>query len=170
MKLYRNVAERFGYIVASSNNSAANVGFQVAARAYGAYLERFPRTKSSYEMRFYYAECLYNSFHFPEAANSYQQVRDSSQDNKFLTDAAFNGRIFHEGDQVDERALLYLADRVVEEESVVTLAQRQARALKRYGQYENVRRNIEARFNTAQKIQAAVEKITGLPLDNILND
>jgi len=29
VKLYRNVAERFGYIVASSNNSAANVGFQV---------------------------------------------------------------------------------------------------------------------------------------------
>jgi tetratricopeptide (TPR) repeat protein len=67
----------------------ANVGFQVAARAYGAYLERFPRTKSSYEMRFYYAECLYNSFQFELAAKNYEEVRDSRLDSKFRKEAAF---------------------------------------------------------------------------------
>ncbi|HEX8700608.1 MAG TPA: tetratricopeptide repeat protein [Myxococcaceae bacterium] len=65
-------------------------GFEVAAKAYGAYLERFPRTKGSYEMRFYYAECLYNSFQFALAARSYEQVRDSRLDDKHRTDAAFS--------------------------------------------------------------------------------
>jgi TolA-binding protein len=67
----------------------AAAGFQVAARAYGAYLERFPRTKSSYEMRFYYAECLYNSFQFVLAAKNYEEVRDSRLDDKFRKEAAF---------------------------------------------------------------------------------
>jgi TolA-binding protein len=67
----------------------ANVGFQVAARAYGAYLERFPRTKSSYEMRFYYAECLYNSFQFALAAKNYEEVRDSRLGDKFRKESAF---------------------------------------------------------------------------------
>ncbi|WP_224368734.1 tetratricopeptide repeat protein [Hyalangium versicolor] len=68
----------------------ALVGYQVAARAYGAYLDRFPRTKSSYEMRYYYAECLYNSFQFALAAKSYEEVRDSRLDNRFLSEAAFS--------------------------------------------------------------------------------
>ncbi len=68
----------------------AAVAFQVAARAYGAYLERFPRTKSSYEMRYYYAECLYFSFQFALAAKNYEEVRDSRLDDKFRTEAAFS--------------------------------------------------------------------------------
>jgi TolA-binding protein len=71
-------------------NEQALVGFQVAAKAYGAYLERFPRTKGSYEMRFYYAECLYNSFQFSLAAKNYEEVRDSRLDEKFRKDAAFS--------------------------------------------------------------------------------
>jgi tetratricopeptide (TPR) repeat protein len=65
-------------------------GFEVAAKAYGAYLDRFPRTKGSYEMRFYYAECLYNSFQFAQAARNYEEVRDSRLDDKFRQDAAFS--------------------------------------------------------------------------------
>ncbi len=67
----------------------AKVGFETAAKAYGTYLTRFPRAKSAYEMQFYYAECLYNSFQFEPAAKTYELVRDSSQDNRFLADAAF---------------------------------------------------------------------------------
>jgi TolA-binding protein len=67
----------------------AAAAFQTAARAYGTYLDRFPRTKSSYEMRYYYAECLYYSFQFPLAAKNYELVRDSHLDDKFRTDAAF---------------------------------------------------------------------------------
>ncbi|WP_224249757.1 tetratricopeptide repeat protein [Hyalangium gracile] len=71
-------------------NEQALIGFQVAARAYGAYLERFPRTKSSYEMRYYYAECLYYSFQFAQAAANYEEVRDSRLDDRFRSEAAFS--------------------------------------------------------------------------------
>ncbi|MFP2910966.1 tetratricopeptide repeat protein [Pyxidicoccus sp. 3LFB2] len=68
----------------------ANMGFQVAARAYGAYLERFPRSKSAGEMRFYHAECLYNSFQFSAAAKGYELVRDTGVADKHRDDAALN--------------------------------------------------------------------------------
>ncbi|MFZ5470775.1 MAG: tetratricopeptide repeat protein [Myxococcota bacterium] len=68
----------------------AKSAFEVAAKAYGSYLSRFPRSKNAYEMQFYYAECLYNSFQFKEAGKQYAQVRDSTQDNKFQADAAFS--------------------------------------------------------------------------------
>ncbi len=68
----------------------AKHGFEVAARAYGGYLERFPRSKGAYEIRFYYAECLYNSLQFVAAARQYGEVRDSSMDKRFLKDAAFS--------------------------------------------------------------------------------
>lgn len=68
----------------------ARVGFEVAARGYGAYLERFPRSKNAGEMRFYYAECLYNSGQFASAARSYELVRDSGQSDKHRDDAALN--------------------------------------------------------------------------------
>ena len=63
--------------------------FEAAAQSYGNYLARFPGSKSAYEMQFYYAECLYNALHFPEAAEQYAEVRDSTQDSRFLTEAAF---------------------------------------------------------------------------------
>lgn len=77
--------------------------------------------------------------------------------------------LWEEGDRVDERALVYLADRVVAGESLVTLAQRQAAVLEKYGHDEAVRQNIAVRFDKAVKIQAAVEKVTGQALDNILS-
>ncbi|XXF79798.1 tetratricopeptide repeat protein [Myxococcaceae bacterium GXIMD 01537] len=68
----------------------AKTGFETAARAYGSYLERFPRSKGSYEMRFYYAECLYNSLQFVAAANNYALVRDSNMDKRYLKESAFS--------------------------------------------------------------------------------
>ncbi len=63
--------------------------FEIAAQAYAAYLKAFPRAKNAYEMEFYLAECLYNSFQFAEAAKHYENVRDASQDNKFLSESSF---------------------------------------------------------------------------------
>ncbi|NVJ10096.1 tetratricopeptide repeat protein [Myxococcus sp. AM001] len=68
----------------------ARSAFDVAARAYGTYLERFPRTKSAGDMRFYYAECLYNAFQFAAAARVYEEVRDTDAANKHRPDAALN--------------------------------------------------------------------------------
>jgi hypothetical protein len=69
---------------------------------------------------------------------------------------------------VDERALVYLADKMLAGERILTLADRREAALKKYGQEEAARRNIAARFDTAAKIQTTVEKITGLSLNRIL--
>ncbi|MBI3182546.1 MAG: tetratricopeptide repeat protein [Myxococcales bacterium] len=68
----------------------ARAAFEVAAKAYDAYLARFPRSKNAYEMQFYLAECLYNSFQFAPAGKHYAAVRDSPQDNKYLPDAAYS--------------------------------------------------------------------------------
>jgi TolA-binding protein len=68
----------------------AKAAFETAAKAYQSYLGRFPRSKNAYEMEFYWAECLYNSFQFAEAAKHYAAVRDSSQDVKYLNDAAYS--------------------------------------------------------------------------------
>lgn len=67
----------------------AKSAFETAAKAYDGYLQRFPRSKNAYEMEFYLAECLYNSFQFQAAAKRYAAVRDSSQDVKYQADAAY---------------------------------------------------------------------------------
>lgn len=67
----------------------AKSAFETAAKAYDGYLQRFPRSKNAYEMEFYLAECLYNSFQFQAAAKRYANVRDSSQDVKYQADAAY---------------------------------------------------------------------------------
>lgn len=68
----------------------AKGAFETAAKAYDAYLKKFPRSKNAYEMEFYLAECLYNSLQFKEAIVHYAAVRDSSQDVKYQQEAAFS--------------------------------------------------------------------------------
>ncbi|MFL5355032.1 tetratricopeptide repeat protein [Archangium sp.] len=68
----------------------ARASFETAASAYSKYLERFPRSKNSYELEFYAAECLYNSLQFGEAARHYERVRDSAQGDKYFAEAAFS--------------------------------------------------------------------------------
>jgi cellulose synthase operon protein C len=67
----------------------AKSAFETAAKAYGNYLSRFPRSKTAYELEYYLADCLYNSFQFGEAAKRYAAVRDSSQDVKYQAEAAY---------------------------------------------------------------------------------
>ncbi|HYO53806.1 tetratricopeptide repeat protein [Archangium sp.] len=68
----------------------ARASFETAATAYGRYLERFPRSKNAYELEFYYAECLYNSLRFGEAAKHYEAVRDSTLGDKYFAESAFS--------------------------------------------------------------------------------
>jgi hypothetical protein len=75
---------------------------------------------------------------------------------------------WREGDPVDERALVYLADKVLTGERLLSLAERRESALAKYGHEESVRRSIDERFDAAEKIRAAVEKITGLSWAKIL--
>lgn len=72
----------------SEGDPRAKQEYAIAAKAYAAYLERFPDTGSSYEYRFNYAESLYYSDQFLEAARVYGEVRDSNLDNRLQEDAA----------------------------------------------------------------------------------
>ncbi len=61
-----------------------------ASLAYEKYLEQYPNSKNTYEYSYSYAETLYYSGRFTDAAIAYEKVRDSNLDNKYLEDAAFN--------------------------------------------------------------------------------
>lgn len=60
-----------------------------AAKSYELYLERFPTTKNSYEIRYSLASCLYYSQRFLEAGKVFAEVRDSNLDNRYKEEAAF---------------------------------------------------------------------------------
>lgn len=62
--------------------------YVIAARAYAAYLERFPNTPSSYDYRYNYADSLYYSDQFVEAAKQFAIVRDSNIDNRLQAEAS----------------------------------------------------------------------------------
>src|SRR5262249_10167596 len=64
--------------------------YGVAGDLYAKYLERFPNSKNSYEYGYYYAEALYYSERFGDAADQYRKIRDSRMDNRFQEDAAFS--------------------------------------------------------------------------------
>ncbi|MFN0061515.1 MAG: tetratricopeptide repeat protein [Myxococcaceae bacterium] len=73
----------------TSKTDEARVAFEIAAKGYASYLERFPRAKQAYDIEFYLAECLYNSNQFVAAAMQYEKTRDSTAAQTFAKDAAF---------------------------------------------------------------------------------
>ncbi len=74
----------------------AKVEYGIAARAYEAYLERFPDTDASYEYRYNFADALYYSGEHVDAAVQYGLVRDSNIDNRLQEDAAVGAVLAYE--------------------------------------------------------------------------
>ncbi|RMG95429.1 MAG: hypothetical protein D6705_13670 [Deltaproteobacteria bacterium] len=72
----------------ASGDPLAKEEYAIAAKAYAAYLERFPDSESSYQYRFNYAEALFYSDQLQAAAIQYEEVRDSNLDNRLQVDAA----------------------------------------------------------------------------------
>ncbi len=72
----------------SEGDPRAAEEYRIAARAYAAFLERFPEGPNSYRYRYEYAESLYYSNDFAQAAVEYAAVRDSYVDNRLQKDAA----------------------------------------------------------------------------------
>ncbi len=64
--------------------------YTLASIAYEKYLEAYPHSKNTYEYQYSYADTLYYSAHYIEAAKQYEKVRDSQLDNKYAEDASFN--------------------------------------------------------------------------------
>jgi tetratricopeptide (TPR) repeat protein len=72
----------------AGDEAGAKLEYEIAARAYAAYLERFPNTPSSYDYRYNYADSLYYSDQYLEAARQFAVVRDSNLDNRLQADAS----------------------------------------------------------------------------------
>jgi tetratricopeptide (TPR) repeat protein/TolA-binding protein len=72
----------------AGDEAGAKLEYEIAARAYAAYLERFPNTPSSYDYRYNYADSLYYSDQFLEAARQFAVVRDSNLDNRLQADSS----------------------------------------------------------------------------------
>jgi TolA-binding protein len=72
----------------ASGDPKANDEYLIAARAYEAYLERFPDTPTSYDYRYAFAETLFYSGQYLPAAEQYANVRDSNLTNRLQEDAA----------------------------------------------------------------------------------
>ena len=66
----------------------AKMEYGLAAKAYKKYIERFPNTKNSYDIRYSYAFCLFFSEEFAEAGKIFEDVRDSNLDNRYQEEAA----------------------------------------------------------------------------------
>lgn len=64
--------------------------FEAASAAYRDYLKQYPHDKQAYELTFYLAETYYYSLHFPEAAETYEKVRDSTQGKQYRVESARN--------------------------------------------------------------------------------
>ncbi len=72
--------------------------YRLAAVAYDNYLRRYPKSENAYTLNFLYAECLYYSFRFPEAADQYAKVRDSKLGSRYQEPAAFSAILAIEND------------------------------------------------------------------------
>jgi TolA-binding protein len=102
---------------------AAVAEYRVAARAYGDYVGRFPHSKQAHELKYQWADCLYNALDFERAAQVYADVRDDPSSDAHLADAALSAIISWEGEvtrlqragQLPERKVLRSEDRKPDE-------------------------------------------------------
>jgi uncharacterized radical SAM superfamily Fe-S cluster-containing enzyme/CTP:molybdopterin cytidylyltransferase MocA len=77
-------------------------------------------------------------------------------------DLAFNERM------LDEAAVVYLADKLVQGENIVSLRRRFERSFERYRDDATVLKLVERRWQTAQRVAGTVERRCGLRLAEIL--
>lgn len=88
--LVASAVERHAYAqsLRAAGDPRAEEEYKKAAAAYAAYLLRYPDTPSSYQYRYDYAESLYYSGQYLEAAREYITVRDSNTAASRQVDAA----------------------------------------------------------------------------------
>lgn len=70
--------------------------FKKAADAYAEYLRMFKNSKEAYEMNYYYADALYYSLRFLDAAREYENVRDSPAGTQFKKESAIYAPVAYE--------------------------------------------------------------------------
>jgi hypothetical protein len=71
-------------------------------------------------------------------------------------------------DNVTEAAVVYLADKLVQEDLPVSLEQRFQRARNKRMTNPDIALLVEKRYNQARAIKKEIEKIIGLPLERVI--
>jgi TolA-binding protein len=102
---------------------AAVAEYRTAAKAYGDHVTRFPHSKQAHELKYQWADCLYNALEFRRAAEVYAEVRDDPASDAHQADAALSTIISWEGEvtslersgKLQERKVLRSADRKPDE-------------------------------------------------------
>lgn len=74
------------------------------------------------------------------------------------------------GGQLDERAIVYLADKLVRGENLATLEQRFQPALARFSDNPAALHAVQGRMATAQAVALAVERRLGAPLASVVGE
>jgi cellulose synthase operon protein C len=64
--------------------------YRLAADGYRSYLRDYATSENAYELGFYYAECLFYSSRFLDAAEQYEKIRDSNTNDLYFEDAAYS--------------------------------------------------------------------------------
>jgi molybdenum cofactor cytidylyltransferase len=77
--------------------------------------------------------------------------------------------VFGEEGTVTEKEVVYLADKMVQGQSLMTLSQRLASRLKRFAGQPEAKRAAENRIATAMRIERVIEKIIGKKLVSLLD-
>lgn len=73
-------------------------------------------------------------------------------------------------DEIDEASLLYLADRMVQDDQVVSLDMRRSAMMEKYARNGPIRRRISERFQAAETILARIEAVVGRQVESILSE
>jgi TolA-binding protein len=102
---------------------AAVSEYRIAAKAYGDHVTRFPHSKQANDLKYKWADCLYNALEFERAAEVYADVRDDTSATLHTADAALSAIISWEGEitrqvragELQERKVLRSADRKPDE-------------------------------------------------------
>ena len=78
--------------------------------------------------------------------------------------------VIHDEDSIDEREVLYLADKLVQEDRIVPMEPRFREMMEHYADEPEVRATIALRLNNALRIKQRLETITGKSLESILKE
>jgi molybdenum cofactor cytidylyltransferase len=73
-------------------------------------------------------------------------------------------------DSLDEAAIIYLADKLVQGSRIISLEKRFSASVAKYEHDVVITGNIKNRFNNAFLIKKQIENMTGLPLEDILQE
>ncbi|MFH0976039.1 MAG: NTP transferase domain-containing protein [Spirochaetota bacterium] len=73
-------------------------------------------------------------------------------------------------EEINEAAILYLADKIMKEDKPVLLEERLADSMSKHAHDGSAINNIKKRFNNAFLIKSRIEKIIGLKIEDILKD